>query len=221
MISFLHMSLWAAVLTAIICFVRAFRGGKLPKRTFRALWAVVILRMLVPLSLPIMKINTDMPLDVSQTENTAVCTYVDGYFANADTGSRILPEITYEVSEEYDRDPPFTIIWLLAAAAVFSAFAAVHIKFRLTVRDALPVETDIRTGFKRKVRIKVSDRIDSPLTYGVFRPVILLPKNIYGCDKKTADYILAHELTHIKRFDVLYKLFMVLAVSMHWFNPLA
>lgn len=225
MISFLHMSLWAAALTALICLARAVWGRKLPKRTFRVLWAVVILRMLVPLSLPIMKINTGEAVTVTSeaasVQDTVVYTYIDGEFSQVGTDVSASPAAACEVSETADKGLPSSEIWLLTAAAVFAAFAAVHIKFRLKVRDALPVEMNFNAGTKRRVRLKVSDRTASPLTYGIFRPVILLPKNICDCDEKTADYILAHELTHIKRFDVLYKLLMVLAVSLHWFNPFA
>ena len=225
MISFLQMSLWAAALTALICIVRTVWGRRLPKSTFRVLWAVVILRMLVPLSLPVMKINIGMAVpsatNTAIVQDAVVYTYIDGEFTQVGTADHITPLTEYEVTETADKSLSAAEIWLLTATAVLSVFAAVHIRFRLKVRDAIPAEINFEAGIKRQVRIKVSDRIDSPLTYGIFRPVILLPKNIYKCDKKASEYILSHELTHIKRFDVLYKLFMVLAVSLHWFNPFA
>ena len=89
MISFLQMSLWAAALTALICVVRAAFGRRLSKRTFRILWAVVILRMLVPLSLPVMKINTGIAVpsatDTALVQDTVVYAYIDGVFTQADT----------------------------------------------------------------------------------------------------------------------------------------
>ena len=225
MISFLQMSLWAAALTALICIVRTVWGRRLPKSTFRVLWAVVILRMLVPLSLPVMKINIGMAVpsatNTAIVQDAVVYTYIDGEFTQVDTADHITPLTEYEVTETAARSLSAAEIWFLTATAVFAVFAAAHLKFRLKVRDAIPAEINFEAGIKRQVRIKVSDRIDSPLTYGIFRPVILLPKNIYKCDKKTSEYILSHELTHIKRFDVLYKLLMALAVSLHWFNPFA
>lgn len=225
MISFFQMSLWAAVLTALILAVRTFFGNRLPKKTFRILWAVVILRMLVPISLPVMKINSGAAVraisETDLTQDTIVYTYIDGKFSNTEPLDELLEDTAYETAETSGKKLLVSEIWLLTAAAIFAVFAAAHIKFRLKVRDAIPAEISIETGLKRRVRIKVSDKIDSPLTYGIFRPVILLPKNIYTCDGKTAEYILSHELSHVKRFDVLYKLFAVLAASLHWFNPLA
>lgn len=225
MISFLQMSLWAAALTALICIVRAVWGRRLPKRTFRILWALVVLRMLVPLSLPVMKINTGITVpsaaNTAVVQDTVVYTYINGEFTQAGTADHIMPQTEYKVTETADNSPSVTEIWLFTAVAVFAVFAAAHIRFRLKVRDAIPAEIDFEAGLKRQVRIKLSDRIDSPLTYGIFRPVILLPKNIFSCGEKNEEYILSHELIHIKHFDVLYKLLMILAVSLHWFNPFA
>ncbi|MCM1381928.1 MAG: M56 family metallopeptidase, partial [Muribaculaceae bacterium] len=219
MISFLQMSLWGAVLTAAILTARTFFGGKLPKRVFRALWAVAALRMLVPLSLPVVKVDTPFPAVSDGTAfsgDMSVRTYINGEFTQT-TG-----EITaYAVTEGSAGFTVLKEIWLAAALVIFAAFVLVHIKFRLSVRDAIPAEIPFEPGTKRAVRVKVSDRIASPLTYGVFRPVILLPKNIFDCGEKAVRYVLAHELTHIKRFDVLLKLLAALAASLHWFNPFA
>lgn len=224
MISFLQMSLWGAALTVIICAVRTFFGSRLPRRTFRILWAVVILRMLIPFSLPVTKINTGITVPekscAAQEITVYTYTYINGEFGQTGSSEADPAETVYEVSETYDKGLTASNIWLLISAAVFVSFAAVHLRFRFKVGDAVLAER-LSANFKRSVRIKTSDRIDSPLTYGIFRPVILMPKSIFSGKSKQYEYILAHELTHIKRFDVLYKLLTVLAASLHWFNPFA
>jgi beta-lactamase regulating signal transducer with metallopeptidase domain len=70
------------------------------------------------------------------------------------------------------------------------------------------------------VQIRQSDRIKAPLTYGVFRPVVLLPKTTDWTDETGLRYILTHEFAHIRRFDTLNKLALTAAVCVHWFNPL-
>ncbi|HBK59723.1 MAG TPA: peptidase M56, partial [Firmicutes bacterium] len=72
---------------------------------------------------------------------------------------------------------------------------------------------------RRSVQIRQSDRIKAPLTYGVFRPVILFPKKTDWTDETKLPYILTHEFTHIRRFDTLAKLVLTAAVCVHWFNP--
>ena len=63
-------------------------------------------------------------------------------------------------------------------------------------------------------------RISSPLTFGVLRPVILLPKKTDWTDETALRYVLEHEFVHIQRFDVLSKLLLIAAVCVHRFNPL-
>lgn len=72
----------------------------------------------------------------------------------------------------------------------------------------------------RKISIRRTKAVDTPLTYGLRKPVILLPKNLDLTEKATIEYVLEHEYTHIRRFDQLYKFIMVLAVCIHWWNPL-
>jgi beta-lactamase regulating signal transducer with metallopeptidase domain len=71
----------------------------------------------------------------------------------------------------------------------------------------------------RNIRVKVSSDIRSPLTYGVLRPVILIPKHVVSGSGRELDYLLAHELIHVKSFHVLWKWLLLLAACIHWYNP--
>lgn len=55
----------------------------------------------------------------------------------------------------------------------------------------------------------------SPMLTGLLKPVLLLPEGVSGIQ-----FVLRHELTHLRRRDLLLKLLSTLAVSAHWFNPL-
>ena len=50
------------------------------------------------------------------------------------------------------------------------------------------------------IEIRVTESINSPITMGVIKPVIFLPKHMY--DEKELNFMLAHELNHIKRKDM-------------------
>ena len=56
------------------------------------------------------------------------------------------------------------------------------------------------------------------MAVGVLQPRLLLPRGDYGEEELT--FILRHELTHIHRRDLWYKLVLLLAQTVHWFNPL-
>ena len=53
---------------------------------------------------------------------------------------------------------------------------------------------------------------------GLLRPIIVLPWEERG--REELRLILAHELTHLRRGDVLCKAVLSLACAVHWFNPL-
>lgn len=69
-------------------------------------------------------------------------------------------------------------------------------------------------GLRRPAAVRLHPGLDSPLTLGVFRPVVLLP------GRGGAEGALRHELCHIRRRDLWYKLLLLWVTALHWFNPL-
>ena len=78
-----------------------------------------------------------------------------------------------------------------------------------------------RLQIKRPVVLRVNDSLDSPVSFGLLRPTILLP----GVSSKWSDSVvtdvLLHELCHIKRLDWLTALLSYLTTCAFWINPLA
>jgi len=70
---------------------------------------------------------------------------------------------------------------------------------------------------KSYVRLKTCPVIASPVIIGFFRPIILLPSTEIAADELT--FILRHELIHVKRNDLWYKMLVLLVTAVHWFNP--
>lgn len=69
----------------------------------------------------------------------------------------------------------------------------------------------------KPIKVMKCKRILSPMTIGLFNPIILLPEVKIPLDELSI--ILKHELIHVKRHDILYKLIITIANSIHWFNP--
>lgn len=116
-------------------------------------------------------------------------------------------------------------LWAVGVFVSGGYFMISYIRCQKKFRMSLPVE-NIQTEqwlrkqtLRRKVRIRQSDCITTPLTYGVFAPVILLPKNVLSEKNEELEYILEHELVHVKRYDIVTKLFLIAALCIHWFNP--
>ena len=77
-----------------------------------------------------------------------------------------------------------------------------------------------RLGISRRVTVKLSDAINSPMSFGLFRPVVILPTQALGWNQSTLEDVMVHELSHIRRLDWPTMLFCHLLSSVFWINPL-
>lgn len=73
----------------------------------------------------------------------------------------------------------------------------------------------------QSVRLLVSPSIASPMTWGIIRPVVLLPIDADDWAEDRRRSVLLHELAHIKRGDSLVQFVAQLGCALHWINPLA
>jgi beta-lactamase regulating signal transducer with metallopeptidase domain len=79
-----------------------------------------------------------------------------------------------------------------------------------------------RMGIKKKVQIWLSTLVDTPVTLGFWKPVILLPvAAINHLSIKQAEAIILHELNHIRRNDYLVNLLIACVDVVLFFNPFA
>lgn len=77
-----------------------------------------------------------------------------------------------------------------------------------------------RLGLGRIVRLLREPGATVPMTWGIFRPVILLPREADGWDDERRRVVLAHELAHVRRWDALTQWIAHVALAVYWFNPL-
>jgi WD40 repeat protein/beta-lactamase regulating signal transducer with metallopeptidase domain len=118
-------------------------------------------------------------------------------------------------------------VWLVGAVAcLVRSLLGVVLLYRWA-RRAKPVpEADWAAclgavgGDRPAVAVRESRAVGSPLTLGLFRPVILLPSGWRGWSAEQLRLVLAHELAHVRRGDFLAGLVAELAVCVCWFHPL-
>ena len=75
-------------------------------------------------------------------------------------------------------------------------------------------------GIQRKVVLLLSKKRVIPMTWGVFRPRVLLPTEAARWTPEKRRTILLHELIHVARRDSLSLMVGQIALAIHWFNPL-
>lgn len=120
------------------------------------------------------------------------------------------------------------IIWIIGMIGLITYNVYRHWHFlkivdrwseEITKQDILNVLNSLRIEMKIKssVRLKICPVIASPMIIGFFSPIILLPSTEIAIDELT--FILRHELIHLKRNDLWYKVLVLLVTAIHWFNP--
>ena len=238
-----EVSFSGGVMILAVILLRALALDRLPKGTFLALWLVAAARLLLPVSIPsplsVYSLAEQIPVWQEMAEEAAQAVPAGAPGSPAAVADPALPQASdkpqapdeLRASPALPQPPEGGIpLWeavRLAGTAMCGAFfLAAYLRCRRTYRGALPVEAmpadwTARGRLRRRVELRQSDRVAAPLTYGVLRPVILLPRNMDWSDGERLVYVLEHELVHIRRFDGLTKLALAAAACVHWFNPLA
>ena len=77
-----------------------------------------------------------------------------------------------------------------------------------------------RLGLRRRVRLHLSGLMSTPAVVGVWRPVVLVPRDWADTfSREEMDVILAHELAHLKRLDGVVGWVACVLTCAYWFHP--
>lgn len=205
---FLQNSLVAAGLIAVILLLR--RIPRLPSACIDALWLAALLRLCIPFDLP-------SPLSIYQL------------FGRVPQASRTPP---FALSAAPAADPSLSVLSILCvlwACGLILGLSRLLFSYRrlsAVCRDAAPVchplvtQAIQKSGLRRTVSVRQTPAVTVPCTFGILRPVILLPDTLNLDQPSVIPYMLAHELTHIRRLDCLRKLLFQVVRCVHWFNPM-
>ena len=185
-------------------------------------WLLLAIRLVIPFrfELPIIPVRIPATEIVNTTDFTVPVPAMSEYepeqpesVADTEVDNRTPEETSDKLIGEATKRMDFRaiafIIWAVGAAGFFLWHVIAYAVF---IRK-------IRPYCKRvKNRIYRCSRLESPIMTGFFRPRILIPDADYT--DKELEIIIRHEMTHYKRHDVWYKLLLLIANAMHWFNPL-
>ncbi len=119
----------------------------------------------------------------------------------------------------------WSILWIVGAILVALYFLISYVISHLKFSESISVKSKATNlwlsqhPLRRSIQIRACTHITSPLTYGIFRPTILLPMDMDFSQTNELHFILQHEYTHIKYFHGAIKLLIVVCLCLHWFNP--
>ena len=208
----LNMGIAASWLILAVVVLRVILK-RAPKRFRLLLWAVVGLRLVLPVSiesaLSLVPSTQTLPEDVMYAAapelNTGIAALNDAI--NPAFTAAFAPEPAASANPLQVLLPVASVIWLAGAAAMLLWALVSWLRLRRRVADAVLLEGNV---FE-------SERVASPFVLGLIRPRIYLP---FGLDEGAREQVLTHERAHIARGDHVIKPIGWLILAVYWYNPL-
>ena len=229
----LVMSVTGGVVALLLFAVKPLIKNRIPKTAQYYLWMLVLVALLIPFSTFIsVPVNTPIT-SVKEVIDDNVKTTQEWYEERAQTQYN-LPFDDLEAEEQVDVIFQDSKWWMNSTLltvpivcgittfliAVFNYLVYINKLWRRrlsTNKNETALLHGLNNG-KRKPRLYRNPLAPTPMLVGIFRPMIYLPDNEYT--EVQLHNILLHELTHLRRRDIIVKWIATFAVHIHWFNPI-
>lgn len=207
----LNLSICASWLVLAIALLRLLLN-RAPKSLHCALWTLVALRLMLPVSI-------ESPLSLIPSREVVPQQYLVMESEELQSPAQLElitnplfdAPVTIDTETTVDRlqhwDLFATVVWLggMGAMSIYALYSYLSLRLR------------VRMSLRLRENIQECDQIDTPFILGLLRPRIYLPS---GLDEITKAHVLAHENAHLKRLDHLWKPLGFLLLTVHWFNPI-
>lgn len=211
-LTLLNMSITASWLILAVIVIRLLLK-KAPKWISCALWTLVAFRLICPFSL-------ESKLSLIPTSQTIPQNIATQAKPQIDSGIAVVNDVINPVIARQFMPDPLTsanplqivlpvlsIIWIIGMITLVSYALFSYIRLKRNVGASIAV----------KDNIMACDELRSPFIMGILRPVIYVPSSLTS---DTLDYVINHEMAHLKRHDHWWKPFGYLLLTIYWFNPL-
>ena len=230
----------SSALILLVLFLRVLIKNRVNPRLRYALWLIVLLRLVIPVSLwesPASVMNPVAEQKIYQ-EIQRVPRYVrdrpDGWVEiGHESGYTSIPQervktgepVQYGWPEQTEIPLPelkkqvnirnaVLLAWLAGIAAAGLFLLVVNLKFGRTL------EKKRRTLEQYRGRwVFVADGLSTPCLFGLFRPAIYLTPEVAE-DETAREHVLAHEYAHFRQGDHIWAALRGVCLALHWYNPL-
>lgn len=234
----------SSILIAAVLLGRLLLRGRISLRLQYALWAVVLLRLLLPIqiftsdygagsiargvdiSAPVRQVYVSANEDRYEREYDAAYRQVVAEYEAASrdqaAGAPVDPAVIEktareraETSLELDLSRLLYHAWLAGMAVMASVICSCNIHLSIQLK---------RRRYALEVSgsllpVYITEAVPTPCMFGIFRPAVYLTPDA-AKDPQIRSHVLEHELTHYRHWDHVWSLLRSLCLVLHWYNPL-
>ncbi len=234
----LIMSLSGSALILLLFALKPLIRHRLPKSVQYVLWLVTLAALLVPVSklITIPQAPSDIivaPIQNAVEQNNVLVQEETNMVPQTDTNTVPQTDTTTAKSPAVKpaMNPVITattvlmLVYILIVLVVLAYYIATYVRFTRRVRRhrtrARMEELYEHVGLCGDTiapRLYRSALATTPMLIGILKPEIILPDREYTDTQMQS--VLKHELTHLRRRDIIFKWLSIFARALHWFNPL-
>lgn len=228
----------SSILIGLVLLGRFLLLGKISLRLQYALWAVVLVRLLLPVQLFTSDYGTG-----SIAKGMDIAAPVQQFYvsANSDRYAQAYDEAVRQVASQYvgssesveletieneahdlarcflelDLGKLLLHIWFGGMVVITSLIVCCNLHLSLQLkrrRRALKIPDSL-------LPVYVTEAVPTPCVFGVFQPTIYLTPDAAE-DPRVRAHVLAHELTHYRHLDHIWSVLRSVCLVLHWYNPL-
>ena len=212
----LELSWQAGLIALAVMAVRLVLRKKASRRALCMLWALVALRLLLPVSLTV-----ESPVSLQSEEAPVSRVYHAMQEARTSVPEEAAPapaESSGAAAAVVPTEPaaePVTLrtfvrwlpwIWVIGMGCMAAYMLLSFIWMRLTLRRAEHIQDNVYR----------CTQWSTPFVLGIIAPCIYVPESV---SEEDLPQVLAHERCHIRRWDHVVKPFAFLLLAVNWFNP--
>ena len=228
----------SSILIAAVLAIRLLLRGKISLRLQYAMWAVVLVRLLLPVQLftssfgagsiaqdvdisaPVRQVYATAREEVYQRDyDTVYQQVVAEYEGSSQSYDPIVVEKTAQdlarQRMELDLTKLLLGLWFAGMVVMTSVICSCNVHLSLHLRRSRRQYS----AAESRLPVYVTEAVPTPCVFGLFRPSIYLTPAVAE-DARTRDHVLVHELTHYHHRDHLWSLLRGVCLVLHWYNPL-
>lgn len=239
--SVISSSIKASILILAILLVRVLMKRRVTFKFSYILWLIVILRIIIPdlykcnisIYRYVPEINRGIAIVETRDKNIGDIAIKEDSSAlpNGKVHSENIPYDNNKINPSINLKYIALIIWLIGLSTIMGTTLIINLRFlRKISKDEIINQPSImrifnrcreEMGISKNILLVETNRLKTVGLMGVLSPRILFPYGLVSSlNEDNLRYIFLHELSHLKRRDILINWITSILTAIHWFNPI-